>query len=70
MNAIITFKNKAVNGITYKSFVQSLSNREIEQKAVIDDNGTERQLKINENTIGKFVRINNKTTYLNDLLTA
>lgn len=32
-----------------------------------DDDGINRKLKVNTNTRGKFVRINNKTNYLTDL---
>lgn len=32
-----------------------------------DYDGVERKLKVNTNTRGKFVRINNKTNYLTDL---
>lgn len=70
MNAILQF-NTMINadGLQYVLFEQKVNDkRVIEQHAVIKDNGTERRLKINTNTIGKFVRVQNKTKYLSDLI--
>lgn len=70
MNAILQFRTMVnADGLQYVLFEQKVNDkRVIEQHAVIKDNGTERRLKVNTNTIGKFVRVQNKTKYLSDLI--
>lgn len=65
MNMKILFNNKQSNkAIKMVGFVKE----ELNDYAIIMDNGTERKLKVNENTKGKFVRVQNITQYLGDLI--
>ena len=65
MNMKILFNNKHNNkAIKMIGFVRE----EINDYAIIIDNGTERTLKVNENTKGRFVRVKNITQYLGDLI--
>lgn len=61
----ILFNNKQSNkAIKMIGFVKE----ELYSYAIINDNGNERRLKVNENTKGKYVRVQNITHYLGDLI--